>query len=272
MKKFARIRGTATGLTRIYYVDDPDDLERIKDCAAGQLGCHVGDCAAVYKKPIENKTGTRYLAAMPGRGCEHGLARPDLGGGRMSDEHLWIQHRLLKVLSMIVTEVFPDRPDEPVLEHPASHADLYVVQTKLALEVQRWPTDFRERAAARQQDGGQVIWLVTEKLAPRAWRAGVFTDVPAVTIAYEDPHDRERLLTPWASRADHRAARLKVYGNVARLHRGQLVTGREDAFMFLREVIEGERVWYPATSRLIVRGKTAHYGIWARPEDVSGGR
>jgi hypothetical protein len=264
-KKFARIQGKS--LTRVYCVDDDADWEAIRELRGGQLICHRPDCNAPYKKPIEHKaTGLRFLAAMPDLACRHGLARPDLGGGPMSEEHQWLQGRLYVILRPLLKKVFPSSDIPPIIEHSETRADVYVAQAKLALEVQRWPTDFQERTEARQQDGGQVIWLVTEGYKDAAWKAGLMSRVPAVIVAVEDPTDRSRRLFPWKNRQDHRVSRLRFYGTVAQMKDGRLTTRSIFPHLFFHGVLSGERVWYPPGTPGVVHandGRPWRSGFWA---------
>lgn len=267
-KIFARIRGKS--LTRIYCVDDPNDWSLIKDLGGGRLICHRSGCNAQYKKPMQSQKGTRFLAAMKGQGCGHGLARSDLGGGPMSPDHQWLQGRLYKIVCDLVPQVFSGSKELPSIEHGQTHADLYVPQAKLSIEVQRWPTDFKKRTEARQQDGGSVIWFITEDFKDRAWNSGVMSTVPAITVAIEDPNDRGRKLRPWESEQENRVARLRLYGTVAQLRDGVLKTREIQPHLFLREVLAGERIWYPpATPGVIKRnGEVWRSGFWARPEEL----
>lgn len=217
-KGFAQIRGQ-TNRNPAYFVSDPEDWELIKELDRGQLVCHQPNCSVAFQKPRVSSRGLRYLSAMPGHSCSHGLARPDLGGGSMSWEHLWLQNRIAKIIRKL-----HGLDLEPVIEHPPSHSDVYVPGANpLAIEIQRWSTRFEARTLAREQQGLQVLWLITEDARGKATENALFR-LPAARVRVHDRNTRSRKLRPWDDPRHEAEAILTIYATVAHLKAGALKT------------------------------------------------
>jgi len=234
------------------------------------LVCPKPGCAVTFTKPYgPNDGGTRWLANSRGQSCDHVFHAPIQppvvngvggGGGPMSAQHLWFQHRLVTVCNSMEYEA--------ILEHSLTFADVYVPKAKYCLEVQRWPTDFLHRTEARLAKGARVLWLLTED-AKTAGITRALSEHPAVrlrAVSRENGHS----LQPWYFPKQNADAILVVGETVAgtrRLKDRSFEKSSMDAAQFLKEVFEGRRVWLPphqARSAPPSRG-----GIWVLKSNAS---
>lgn len=249
-KEHAHLRSVR--LPRPLWVYDPEDWEIIR-ASGGQLICPVEECRFPLDS-VQNGNGTRFLRnkGKP-EDCVHafGYGR---GGGPMSQEHRWIQNRILGICRSLGYTAVP--------EHAASRADVWVeAATPLAIEVQRWPTTFVRRTEARRAAGADVLWLLTE--------SATGTKVPPAL--FEGPAARIRVLAagsrkparPWEPGFSGQAL-LYVGATVLKLkpERMELESAQSyDAKEFLREVLSGARKWFPTETGF-------PYSGWALASDV----
>lgn len=150
----------------------------------------------------------------PGELLTPPYARPDgSGGGPISAQHRWLQSRIARICELLGYEAIP--------EHYETHADVYVPARGLALEVQRWSTNYETRTRARLEAGADPLWLLPiqegDPQSSRSTRA-LFA-LPAARIFLHAQGDRRKLLTPWLDPTQRANARLTVFGTVARLNR-----------------------------------------------------
>lgn len=224
---------------------------------SGTLVCPVPECRAPFTVPIQNSRGTRFLRDRSGT-CTHASARPDTGGGPVSARHRWLEARLARICQRI--------GHQAICEDFTSHADVYVPDGRLCIEVQLRPTNFRKRTVARQSAGHGVLWLLPDDVRGRGVDDALFR-LPAARLLVHERGNRRRPLEPWVRPEEAARAVLSVYATVASLAPDgtRLITRHHDAAEFLREVISGERRWYrPGTSRL----PQVNAGAWVRVVDL----
>jgi len=159
-----------------------------------KLVCFQDGCMQQLTAVLSPK-GTRFLRCQNEVTCDHVFkeAHPvgflpegwgGGGGGVMSPEHRWVQERLA-YLARHQTEAGTGVAFTATLEHRPTYADVLVEgapaappaadgadraapQVRVALEVQRWTTDFAARAAARAQHGvPTTVWFIPEDLTRR---------------------------------------------------------------------------------------------------------
>ena len=201
----------------------------------GDLICPKPGCRAELT-PAQLKTGTRFLRNRRGTSdCGHAFAR-GLGGGPPSPEHRWLQQRL----AMLCDEL----GYEAMQEH--AYADVWVNSTPpLAIEVQKWATNFAVRSAARKARGANVLWLLPESASSKKVGRDLFRH-PAARIRVLRRGSRTEEAKPWDPSHSGRVL-LWVGATVMRPSEDGLTlvsAGNYDARDFLREVISGEREWY----------------------------
>ena len=101
--------------------------------------------------------------------------------------------------------------------HAPTHADVFVHEALLCLEVQLNPTQFRRRTRAREAKGSQVCWLIREGLDTEKALKALF-GLPAVRFRVIDRDDLGRLSRRGTTPGDRRLARrarLQIFGTVA---------------------------------------------------------
>ncbi|SKC53936.1 hypothetical protein SAMN06295973_1795 [Plantibacter cousiniae] len=236
------------------WVYDDDDWSKMKDLPVGDLTCPKPGCRAELV-PVERKTGTRFLRNRPGTSdCGHAFARGQ-GGGPPSAEHRWFQQRLVMLCA--------DLGYEAMQEH--AYADVWVqAKPPLAIEVQKWATNFTVRSAARQSNGADVLWLLPESASSRQAGQDLFRH-PAARIRVLRRGSRTEEARPWEPGHSGRVV-LWIGATVMRPSPDGLSlvsAGNYDAREFLREVLNHERRWYGPNESGFKFGAG-----WARVADV----
>jgi hypothetical protein len=237
------------------WVYDADDWALMRSVPSGSLVCPT--CRSPFQVPFENPQGTRFLRDKRGGACPH-VSRPDLGGGVMSPQHRWLQERIARICIKAGYH--------PIVEHYETNADVYVVEAQMAIEIQRWSTDFEIRTQARRARNADVLWLITEDATSRGARQALF-EQPAARVLVHSQRSRQEPLKPWEGSSLARFARLSVYATVAHLdaRTSTLRTGHEDGYRFLTEVLSKQRKWYrPGTAGLPHPGS----GAWVLDTDL----
>lgn len=238
------------------WVYDEDDWQAMRNLPVGGLICPKPDCRAELVTVELRKTGTRFLRNRPGTAdCGHAFARSQ-GGGPPSAEHRWFQQRLAMLCD--------DLGYEAIQEHYQSRADVWVAGAPpLAIEVQRWNTDFTARTDARGSKGANVLWLLPESASSQKAGRELFRQ-PAARIRVSRRGNRGEEAKPWEPGFSGRVL-LWVGATILRPSKDGLSlvsAGSYDAKEFLREVLEGERRWYgPGEPGFPFAG-------WARPVEV----
>lgn len=255
-KQHAKLLAHSDSIRPLWVYDD-EDWEYMRGLPSGALICPRAGCRARFKRPIENRQGTRWLANLPGEGCGHFHPRPPGKGGMLSPQHRWLAGRLVRLCGLLGYEA--------VAEHFDTNSDVYVPAASFSLEVQRWNTNFDKRTKARQQQGGRVVWFITEDARGTTADRALFL-MPAVRLRVESRGDGLRSLKPWDNPRQSRDAVLMVFATAARLDpaTNHLATRRMKAPNFLREILRGERLWYPPGTE----GAPRKGGFWAKPGDL----
>lgn len=236
------------------WVYDDDDWQKMRDLPVGDLICPKSGCRAELV-PVERQAGTRFLRNRPGTSdCGHAFARGQ-GGGPPSPEHRWLQQRLVMLCD--------DLGYEAMQEH--AYADVWVKHTPpLAIEVQRWATNFAVRSAARQAMGANVLWLLPESASSKKAGEDLFRH-PAARLRVLRRGSRTEEAKPWEPGHSGRVV-LWIGATVMRPSqdgRSLVSAGNYDARAFLREVLNGERRWYGPNEPGFKFGAG-----WAKPTDV----
>lgn len=243
-KQFFRIRGDSHTL----WIHNDDDWARAYRTKAFLL-CPDRDCN--QRVIAKQRNGTRYLADEAAGGCSHFV--PDGGGGRMTDEHLWLQGMLRDMCRGLGYSA--------TLEWAVDGArvDLLVGSSPpYAFEVQRGSTDFRSRREDRTRNGLQTLWILPESERPKDsgkmhhGKDPLFFE-PCVRLRYKDhpgPHaktitDEKVLNSLWQGRcqADVYLSACVTVGELTPDHLGFRSTSLS-LEGFIREVLEGERHWH----------------------------
>jgi hypothetical protein len=253
-KQLARLRDGPPG-ARALWVYDEQDWAVMRAQPSGSLVCPVAGCGAPFTVVRENERGTRWLVDLPclsgqdrrTAGCSHTLTRPGAGGGPMSAQHRWMQERLRRMCAALGHESVP--------EHDATNADLYVPEARLAIEVQRWATDFAGRTKARERAGARVLWLITEDAKGRSVERALRRQ-PCVRVRVHERGDRRTRLEPWLRPQEASRAVLSVRPRAACPDAaGRFRSGWRDGCGFLAEVIDGRRVWSPGGVWVLVQDR-----------------
>lgn len=253
--------GTQGWRARPLWVYDTEDWALMRAQSTGMLICPEPGCRAPLTT-VQRENGTRFLRSKPSNPCDHSFVRPDGGGGPMSAEHRWLQGRLARVCESLGYRA--------ITEHAESNSDVYIPGAELAVEVQRWSTQFERRTAHRRRLGLKVVWMIPESAKGKGVGRALFR-LPAVRLAVRHRDDRRQPLEPWKHPAQDKDAILVLYGTVARpdAQTGVLRIGMYDAAQFLAEVLRDQRQWYPpGTPGLPHRDR----GAWARAADLERAR
>lgn len=240
----------------VYDDDDWSLMHGENKLPVGDLICPAPGCRAELVA-VERESGTRFLRNRRGTAdCGHAFGW-DRRGGSPSAEHRWLQQRLAMLCDTLGYEA--------IQEHFESHADVWVASTPpVAIEIQRWPTAFASRSAARQSKGANVLWLLPESASSKRVGRELFR-YPAARIRVMQREDRTKEATPWEPGHSGRVL-LWVGATVMRRSTDGLTlvsAGNYDAREFLRELLEGERRWYGPNEPGFKFGSG-----WARPDDV----
>lgn len=244
---------------------DNDDFALVHRHPEREVRCLKPGCP-VLLTAVRNQRGTRFFRAKSGTSCDHfdviiedrgeppttatsDAHPPPGGGGPETDEHIWFKirfHRICRALGL-----------STIIEDPRTHADVFLPAAGLALEYQRWATDFADRTAARKALGVRTLWLVPQ-LHDKSERAAALGDqVFQHGGVYVGAFDTRtwKPVTPWAHPSENEHGRLFVWGTVASYHPSTRTfrTGRKSLATFLDEVASGRRelhtVWVDSETK-----------------------
>lgn len=234
--------------SRPLWVGDDEDWQQML-ANSDRLKCPEPGCPVVlFPRPKEPGRYRRHLWTGPkGRNCTHWPGTDDHGGGgRMTPRHLWVQRRILEICQTLGYEARP--------EDQHTYADVYVSKPSYALEVQLRPTNFQDRTKSRRSKGAATAWLIAHDAPATKSVKNAYWSVPAVEFKVYDTRLRTKggqaEFCPWED--PHGAldeyAEIRVYHTTFKLDdaAGQLVHASVPVQQFLREVLRGERSWYPA--------------------------
>lgn len=230
-----------------------------------------------------SRSGLRFLAVRSG-GCSHNLvdmrveptdvaqdaAKLAGGGGPEGVEHLWIKGRLYKIAKSIGAEA--------VIEHSLTHADVLLPEHNLALEYQRWNTDFVTRTEQRTSAGAaRTIWMFPSHLpkgAPSVVRKRFDEEVfqyGGIYVSVLNEGDDRKAARPWEDASQERTARLYASGSIAvyNPHRQALVRTRRSLATILAEIIRGDRVLEQAVVWKKSEDRRVRAWVWALRDDLA---
>lgn len=231
------------------WAGDDNDWAQMRNLPIGDLICPADGCRAELVT-VERQNGTRFLRNRRGTSdCGHAFGR-SRGGGPMSLEHRWFQQRIARICASLGYEV--------VQEHFDSSADVWVESNPpLAIEIQRWPTNFVKRNRARVATGARVIWLFPESGSSPKMSRALFNN-PAARIRVIGMDGSWDVAPPWtqgASTAVKLCVGATVVGTVNQANKQRLESvGNYDAKRFFGELLNGDRRWFGPNVRQIKYG------------------
>lgn len=268
-KQFFRIQGERSTL----WIGNPRDWKRAHKTGL-HLVCPDSGCTQRLVA-MQKKHGTRYLANhRDSSGCNHYV--PVGGGGRMTDEHLWLQGALREVCRELGYNA------ELEVDYAEARVDLRVGSSPpFAFEVQRVSTDFGRRRKARQKNGMQTLWLLPESDRQKDTGKGkkrrdpLFSE-PSVRLGYRDgPGNNAKVLsvdelrsTVWQGDGSAEV-HLRAGVTVGKLSDDHLSFSSSwlPLNTFLQQVLEGDRQWL---SQRVIQGKNGGaWAGWLLTEDIS---
>jgi len=259
-KQFFRIQGES----RTLWIGNTRDWKRAHKTGL-YLVCPDGGCTQRLVAR-QNHHGTRYLANHPdSSGCDHYV--PVGGGGRMTDEHLWLQGALREICRELGYDA------ELEVDYSEARVDLRVESSPpFAFEVQRVSTDFGQRREARANNGMQTLWLLpesdrqTDTGKGKKRRDPLFSE-PCVRLGYRDgPGVSAKVLsvdelrsTVWQGNGSSEVY-LRAGVTVGKLSNDSLsfLSSWLPLKTFLQQVLEGDRKWL---SQRVIQGRNG--GTWA---------
>jgi hypothetical protein len=155
-KRHARLRHQPQSAP--LWVGDPDDWALVRHEPRPPLVCPEPGCDVelISYENLSNKYNPRiFKLKSVDRSCDHWSDRGQ-GGGPETAQHEWMKLRLTRIARKLGYTATP--------EHAQTHADVFVLEASLCLEVQLVPTQFGKRTAARRAKGTTVCWLIREGL------------------------------------------------------------------------------------------------------------
>lgn len=260
------------------YVDE--DWEVIYRSPQVHVKCLVPSCPTLLTAKQMSVSGRRFFAVRSG-GCSHNQVDlpvgprdtektpvpPAGGGGLESDEHVWFKGRFFAIARALGLEA--------VIEHQPTHADVFLTDSRIVLEYQRWNSDFVGRARARAIAGGTTIWLFpnpptgTQRTQKnRAFSDQVFNH-GGLFVSVLNKNSRKEQLRPWEDSRLNMNARLYVSGSVVRFDETHqsLQRTRLSLATFLDDVVTGRRVLTDAPVRS-ASGTISRRRVWALTRDL----
>ncbi|WP_157935282.1 hypothetical protein [Mycobacteroides abscessus] len=211
--------------------------------------CDVPSCreplVVVNTNPAIRARHFAYRPNQPGCGHHANLGPDDEKThlkAEISPRHLWMQDRLATICRQLGYET--------TVEHWPTRADVYVQDTKTALEVQQRPTKFAKRTATRTKNGAvQTIWLLSHDANEPPVRSALF-EVPAARFKVIDTRQtgstRAIEFAPWKAPEElDDYAGVDVWATTWRLidEKPYLLRCHLDLRDFLDQVLSGRRIW-----------------------------
>lgn len=263
-------------------VNDQADWELIYRHPEIHVKCLVPGCNTLLTPKRMSRSGLRFLAVRSG-GCSHNLVEMPLepdeveqdastvpnGGGPEGREHLWVKGRLYKIARRLGVDA--------VVEHSITRADVFLPNSGLILEYQRWDTDFPARTTSRTIKGAaSTLWMFPwQPDSPRTARLTAFNNEVfqngALYLAVRSIKDFNEHQRPWDNPSQERTARLFASGSVAKFDpaRGRLVRTEMSLAKVLAEIIEQKRVLARAPVYSRRSGRTSPSLVWVLEDDLA---
>jgi hypothetical protein len=248
-KRHAVLRGHDE--RRVLATLDDDDFALMKE-RKGELVCPYPGCN-MQLWPVDAKTRHLRFAADAPSECltQHAYG----GGGRETTEHQWMKRRIWYLVTHVIGR-------SAAIEDYRTRSDVLVVDPRWSIEVQRVHTDWLRRTEQRHQARCQVLWILTEGARSKSTRDLLFTG-PAVRSKVVSVSNNQPA-TPWDSDpCDDKRQKVHVrfFGTVVVRGRDRrLGSGSIDGITFLKEILDGDRVWHSYV-------KALDYAGWVRHED-----
>lgn len=273
----------AGGLPVEVCVNHQSDWELIYKNSEIRVKCLVESCETLLTAKRMSKSGLRFLAVRSG-GCSHNLVEIPLergeveqdpshlvgGGGPEGDEHLWMKGQLFKIARGLGLEA--------VIEHAPTRADVFLPEHHLALEYQRWDTDFHSRTAQRSSAGAErTLWMFPWQPpnAPRnrqltAFNDAVFKHGGIYVSVWTKDRGREPQ-RPWEDASQERNARLYASGSIVKFDPDLKALVRTPCSLktVLGQIISGERVLAYAMVLKKKNGREASARVWVLRDDLA---
>ena len=271
--------GTAARLVNVH---DEDDWKLIYKNPKIRVKCRVESCDTLLTPKRMSRSGLRFLAIRSG-GCSHNLVKIPIldqdveqdpatlvgDGGPEGDEHLWVKGRLFRIGRLLGLD--------PIEEDGRTRADVYLAKPGIALEYQRWDTDFTGRAAQRARAGAEVtVWLFPAQRPglPTTKRAAAFRqhvwEAGGIYLSVKNVDNRREHQTPWEHAAQERTARLYASGSIVVFDPklGHLVRRELSIATVLREIANGERTLRDVPVYTKATGRVATARVWVNERDL----
>jgi hypothetical protein len=274
-------RGSEPSRPVIISLYDDEDFFAVHLRPSCAVVCPLDGCGTRLTAKTNNRT--RWFAARRGSiSCDHNLvplSPPTSRGGLETDEHRWMKARIARVCIVNGYDAF--------IEHQPTHADVFLPDSKIAIEYQRWDTEFDKRNLERSHAGAETtLWFFPEfprqgqKEADNALvdlfksrvrlHGGIF-----ITPAHSSKRQKGRLIVqePWRNPEDRemsRTTRLFVSGSIVTYdstNKGLKHTGSYGLHHFLGEVVRGERTLQHADVRIQNHGVVRKL-VWVLTSDL----
>lgn len=265
------------------YVYDQEDWARIYKNKALRVQCLQPGCDTSLVAKQMKASRLRFFAAMAGA-CDHyETAMPvtpgDLevepfaehlhaGGGPEGLEHLWMKGRLYGVARSLGLVA--------VVEDSYTRADVLLPDQNVALEYQRWDTDFGGRTRQREHAGArQTLWLLPRpghdrgEALRKKFDDFVYNDGGIYIEALQ--HGSWEKTEPWEHPEQERGTFLYASGSIVRLYKADeryVARCTKSWKSVLKEILRGERILTQAPV-ISARTKTVQTRmVWVLKSDL----
>lgn len=267
------------GGPRPVYVNDDDDWLTIYRHPNLHVVCLTTACPTRLIAKQMQKSGLRFFARMGEHECDHHLTElplepddveidpvaPGAGGGPESAEHLWVKGRLFAIATKHLHQT-------AIVEESMTRADVYLPDSGIVLEYQRWATDFEKRSQQRRDAGAtRTIWLLPTEESHRPSFQMAVRHEGAMYLAVLSMEDYKRTLRPWEHPEDNRLAGLYVSGSVVRFNSddGRLERRGHSLYGVLDEIISGKRILTEVPVYTKKTKTTTRERVWVLTEDLA---
>ena len=267
------------GGPRPVYVNDDDDWLTIYRHPNLHVVCLTTDCPTRLIAKQMQKSGLRFFARQGEHECDHHVSElplepddveidpvaPGTGGGPESAEHLWVKGRLFSIATKYLHQA-------AIVEESMTRADVYLPDSGIVLEYQRWVTDFEKRSQQRRDAGAtRTIWLLPAEESNQPSFKKAVRHEGAMYLAVLSKANNKQTLRPWEHPEDGRLAGLYVSGSVVRFNskHGRLERHGHSLFSVLGEILSGKRILAEAPVYAIGAKVTYRSLVWVLTEDLA---
>ena len=254
IKRHARLRDIDLG--RSLWAGNDADWKLILEHRYAVICDREGCRGPLVPNDCDEVTRRRHMSYPRGSngGCGHHDSKPEEppeADRGMSERHRWMQNYIAEACRQMGYSASPEHELTDVDGVCVARADVWVEPAKVVVEVQQRGTDFKGRTDARIKGGAaQTVWMLSHDAKSKVCANALFT-LPAVRFTVLDRRlpRKERWLRefePWLdSAALDEFAVVGVWATTWQLinERPYLRTCKLDLQRFVREVLEGRRVW-----------------------------